>query len=99
MAIVTLYVAGCQAARIARAAVLCIAGKRPDIRQHPFSPSTNATGRPRSADVPPRKRRVVKSTALGRAGVDGGFFLHAPSVLFFARAWSATARNYVEEPQ
>jgi hypothetical protein len=101
MATLTLHRTGRQAARIERLAVLCCAVQLPDIRQrqHQFSPSTTLASRSRSVGVPPRRRTVVKSAALGRAGVDGGFFLHAPSVLFFASARSATARNYVEEPQ
>lgn len=79
-------------------AIPFVFGNRDDIRQHQFSPSANPASRSRSAVLPPR-RTVVKSTALGRAGVDGGFFLHAASVLFFARARSATARNFVEDCQ
>jgi len=86
------------AARATVAAVVGRFGEHHHIWQHQFSPSTTPASRSRSAVLPPR-RTVVKSTALGRAGVDGGFFLHALSVLFFASAWSATARNFVEDCQ
>jgi len=57
-------------------------GNGNDIRSAKFSPSTTPASRSRSAVLPPR-RTAVKPAALGRAGVDWGFFLHALSVLFF----------------
>ena len=41
----------------------------------------------------------IQSAGFGLAGVVVGFYLHALSVLFFSRARSATARNFVEGPQ